>query len=112
MCLATPAEPFKVEIPLKPSWDEPLTYAILDEKTPDADGPVFVGRMDLLGPLVNAIGHPGRGGTYLISGYRGVGKTSLIIKAASQAGQELARRMAAAPDRPQRLAGVGVPGIR
>ena len=86
---ATPAEPFKVEIPLKPSWDQPLTYAILDEKTPDADGPVFVGRMDLLGPLVNAIGHPGRGGTYLISGYRGVGKTSLIIKAASQAGRNL-----------------------
>jgi hypothetical protein len=85
----TPAEPFKVEIPLKSSWDEPLTYALLDEKTTDADGPVFVGRMELLGPLVNAIGHPGRGGTYLISGYRGVGKTSLVIKAASQAGGNL-----------------------
>ena len=86
---ATPAEPFKVEIPLKSSWDESLTYAILDEKTPDADGRVFVGRMELLGPLVNAIGHPGRGGTYLISGYRGAGKTSLVIKAASQAGGNL-----------------------
>lgn len=85
----TPAEPFKVEIPLKSSWDESLTYAVLDEKTPDADGPVFVGRTELLGPLVNAIGHPGRGGTYLISGYRGAGKTSLVIKAASQAGENL-----------------------
>src|SRR5215467_12149578 len=85
----TPAESFNVEIPLKSSWDEPLTYAVLDEKTPDADGRVFVGRMELLGPLVNAIGHPGRGGTYLISGYRGAGKTSLIIKAASQAGRNL-----------------------
>jgi hypothetical protein len=85
----TPEELFEVKVPLKSSWDEPLTYAILDEKTPDADGPVFVGRTELLGPLVNAIGHPGRGGTYLISGYRGVGKTSLIIKAASQAGRNL-----------------------
>jgi KaiC/GvpD/RAD55 family RecA-like ATPase len=84
-----PPESFNVEIPLKSSWDEPLTYAVLDEKTPDADGRVFVGRMELLGPLVNAIGHPGRGGTYLISGYRGVGKTSLIIKAASQASRNL-----------------------
>jgi AAA ATPase domain len=83
--VAASAAPFKVEIPLKSSWDAPLTYSVLDKPTPDPDAPVFVGREKLLGPLVSAIGQPGRGGTYLISGYRGVGKTSLIIEAARRA---------------------------
>jgi TPR repeat protein len=73
--------PAFVNIALRPTWDASLTYDLLDQPSSD-DGPVFVGRDELLGPLVNAIGQPDRRGTYLVSGYRGVGKTSLIIQAA------------------------------
>jgi hypothetical protein len=73
--------PAFVKIALRPTWDASLTYDLLDQPSSD-DGPVFVGREELLGPLVNAIGQPDRRGTYLVSGYRGVGKTSLIIQAA------------------------------
>jgi hypothetical protein len=81
------SDPTVVE--LIPSWDAALTYDILDA---DDGGPVFVGREDLLGPLVNAIGEPDRRGTYLVSGYRGAGKTSLVIEAARRAKPKLTAR--------------------
>lgn len=78
-------------LPLIPEWDAALTYDVLrpdDEDAPankdapsDELKPVFVGREELLGSLVNAISKPDRRGTYLISGYRGAGKTSLVIEA-------------------------------
>jgi hypothetical protein len=74
-----------VTVALRGSWDASLAYTLLDdpllEKPVSDDAPVFVGRGSLLGPLVNAIGQPDRRGTYLGSGYRGVGKTSLIVQA-------------------------------
>jgi TPR repeat protein len=75
-----PTLPATVRVGLKQIWDAPLTYDLLSRPASDT-GPVFVGRETLLGPLVNAIGQPDRRGTYLVSGYRGVGKTSLIIQA-------------------------------
>ncbi len=79
------SDPITVE--LIPGWDAALTYDVLGA---DDGGPVFVGREDLLGPLVNAIGQPDRRGTYLVSGYRGAGKTSLAIEAARRAKPKLA----------------------
>jgi hypothetical protein len=73
-------------VELIPGWDAALTYDVLAS---DDGGPVFVGREDLLGPLVNAIGQPDRRGTYLVSGYRGAGKTSLVIEAARRAKPKL-----------------------
>jgi hypothetical protein len=72
---------------LAAGWDAALTYDVLDE--PPAERPVFVGREDLLGSLVNAIGQPDRRGTYLVAGYRGAGKTSLVIEAARRAQEPL-----------------------
>jgi hypothetical protein len=81
---AEPQETAKIRIALKAMWDASLTYDLLDDPSDDPEddqGPVFVGRTEFLGALVNAIGQPDRRGTYLVSGYRGVGKTSLIIQA-------------------------------
>ena len=69
-----------IRVALRPMWDASLTFDLLDGADND-DGPTFVGRAELLGALVNAVGQPDRRGTYLVSGYRGVGKTSLIIQA-------------------------------
>ena len=38
---------------------------------------------------MNAVGKPDRRGTYLVSGYRGAGKTSLVIEAVRQAKAQL-----------------------
>ena len=81
-------------IELAANWDVALSYDILDlprdGHVPRARArPVFVGRRELLGPLVNAIADHDRRGTYLISGYRGAGKTSLLIEAARRAKDEL-----------------------
>ncbi len=73
-----------VRVPLRRMWDASLTFDLIDDPLDNANndqGPIFVGREELLGALVNAIGQPDRRGTYLVSGYRGVGKTSLIIQA-------------------------------
>ncbi len=83
------------KLQLLPGWDAALTYDLLDERRADgrADSPpepVFVGREDLLGSLEDAISQPDRRGTYLISGYRGAGKSSLVIKAALLAKKRLA----------------------
>jgi hypothetical protein len=67
-------------------WDATLTY---DALRSDDSSAVFVGRDELVGTLVNAISQPDRRGTYLISGYRGAGKTSLLIYAAKQAQEPL-----------------------
>jgi hypothetical protein len=72
---------------LEPGWDAALTYDVLDAEP--VERPVFVGREDLLGSLVNAISQPDRRGTYLVSGYRGAGKTSLVIEAARRAQESL-----------------------
>jgi hypothetical protein len=82
-----------LRIHLSRNWDSFLSYEVLedsgDRRRSDADTPVFVGRTDLLGPLVMAMSQPDRRGTYLVSGYRGAGKTSLVIEAARQAGDRL-----------------------
>lgn len=74
-----------VRIKLTKQWDASLTYDVLKEDDPDYEPPPFVGRQELLGALVNAIEQPDRRGTYLVSGYRGAGKTTLVIRAAWQA---------------------------
>jgi Cdc6-like AAA superfamily ATPase len=78
-----------VSIRLKDNWDASLGYDVLEEDAATAADPIFVGRQELLGPIVNAIGQTDRRGTYLISGYRGAGKTSLVIEAARQARAKL-----------------------
>ena len=81
----------EVALPLVAGWDAALTYDVL--RGGDGEGAaVFVGREDLVGSLVNAIGQPDRRGTYLVSGYRGAGKTSLVIEAARRAAQVLDRQ--------------------
>ncbi len=77
----------RVRIVLKQNWDASLSYDILREPV-GTEPPIFVGRKELLGPLVSAIEQPDRRGTYLVSGYRGAGKTSLVIEAARRARQK------------------------
>ncbi|MBW2443513.1 MAG: SEL1-like repeat protein [Deltaproteobacteria bacterium] len=85
------SEQNEVKIKLIPSWDAALIYDLLESPATKDDGvqrmvkPVFVGREELLGSMVNAISQPDRRGTFLISGYRGAGKTSLVIEAARRA---------------------------
>ena len=74
------------------NWDAPLVYDVLREEPDEAARPVFVGRAGLVGSLTNAISEPDRRGTYLVSGYRGAGKTSLVIEAARQAAPRLEQR--------------------
>jgi AAA ATPase domain len=77
-----------VRVALTAGWDASLTYDLLDHEARNGEQ-VFVGRQEHLGPLVNAVGQPDRRGTYLVSGYRGVGKTSLIIQAIRLANPQL-----------------------
>ena len=84
-----PATGFRVSVNLKPTWDSALTYDLVDDAKPGTPPGIFVGRESLVGPLVNAISQPSQRGTYLISGYRGVGKTSLVIHAMREAGKKL-----------------------
>ncbi|HTI42095.1 MAG TPA: P-loop NTPase fold protein [Vicinamibacterales bacterium] len=64
---------------VKPEWDSTLTY---DDLETDATGGLsFVGRQELLDIIVGAIRHPDRRGTFLVSGYRGAGKTTMLIQA-------------------------------
>ena len=86
----------RTTLSLSSNWAAPLTYDVLQ---PHEDGgasatrePVFVGRRELLGSLENAISDPDSRGTYLISGYRGAGKTSLVIEAARRANRRLKSR--------------------
>lgn len=72
-------------LPLVRGWDAALTYGSIQVEAKDGEGPFFVGRETLLGSLVEAISEPDLRGTYLISGYRGAGKTSLVIEAARRA---------------------------
>ena len=72
-----------LRILIRPNWDSALTYDSLDEQ-PD-NRSVFVGRESLIAPLVAEIVEPSKRGTYLISGYRGTGKTTLLIEALSRA---------------------------
>ena len=74
-----------IALPLARGWDAALTYSSVHEAAKPGEGPFFVGREALLGSLVEAISEPDLRGTYLISGYRGAGKTSLVIEAARRA---------------------------
>ncbi len=76
-----------LRIPIRSDWDAALTYDSLDEESNVR--PVFVGRETLIAPLVAEICEPNKRGTYLISGYRGTGKTSLVIEALSRAKTQL-----------------------
>jgi hypothetical protein len=79
-------------VPIRPDWDSTLTYDSLGPVTGGSDAasrPVFVGRKDLLDPLVSAIRQPTARGTYLLSGYRGAGKTTLLIEALRQGAEKL-----------------------
>jgi len=88
-----------VSIRIRSDWDAALTYDSLDEDQPISGPPseeevaksrsVFVGRESIIAPLVAEIIEPNKRGTYLISGYRGIGKTSLIIEAFGRAKDQL-----------------------
>jgi len=77
-----------VKLKLVAGWDAALTYDALRKRSEDGpsdrhrtDGdPVFVGREELLGSLVDAISEPDRRGTYLVSGYRGAGKMADFLE--------------------------------
>jgi hypothetical protein len=84
-----PAAALSVCVDLEPTWDSSLTYDLIEGAESRSPRGFFVGRESLVGPLVNAISEPSQRGTYLISGYRGVGKTSLIIHAMRKAGTKL-----------------------
>ena len=79
----------EISIDLAPNWDATLTYDMLEnedsKELQQKHMPIFVGRTDMMGAIVNAIQQPDRRGTFLISGYRGAGKTSMVIKAAYDA---------------------------
>ena len=79
-------EPLRIRI--RSDWDAALTYDSLYEESENR--PVFVGREVLIAPLVVEITEPNKRGTYLISGYRGTGKTTLLIEALSRAKKQLA----------------------
>jgi hypothetical protein len=79
----------RVSIHLTKHWDTPLTYDVLKNDDLGAEAGIFVGRRELLGALQNAIEQPDRRGTYLVSGYRGAGKTTLVIEAARLARRSL-----------------------
>lgn len=69
---------------IRADWDTSITYDVLRAK--GATIPVFVGRAELLQPLVATICETRKRGTILISGHRGTGKTTLLIEALRQAG--------------------------
>jgi hypothetical protein len=82
--------PDHLRIRIRPDWDAALTYDSLHEEPENR--PVFVGREVLIAPLVAEIIEPNKRGTYLISGYRGTGKTTLLIEALSRAKTHLTAR--------------------
>src|SRR5947207_1843017 len=82
------ADPLRIQI--RSDWDAALAYDSLDEGTDNRA--VFVGRDTLIAPLVAEICEPNKRGTYLISGYRGTGKTTLLIEALSRAQEQLTTR--------------------
>ena len=81
-------EPLRIRI--RSDWDTALTYDSLHEEPENR--PVVVGREGVIAPLVAEIIEPNKRGTYLISGYRGTGKTSLLIEALSRAKRHLAAK--------------------
>jgi len=71
------------EARLRNDWDATITYDVLDR--PETSPGVFVGREDLLRPLEAAVVEADKRGTLLVSGYRGSGKTTLVIEALRRA---------------------------
>jgi len=55
--------------PIRSDWATTLNYDVLQAANPML--PIFVGRPDLLQPLVASICETGKRGTILISGHRG-----------------------------------------
>lgn len=78
-----------IVVPLRKGWDSLLTYDAI-VKNGDRPG-IFVGRRELLEPLVATIADRDKRGTVLVSGHRGTGKTTLVIEALRQARRALAR---------------------
>lgn len=79
--------PDSLPLPIRPDWDTTSAYDSLYENS--GARPVFVGRETLIEPLVAEIAEPDKRGTYLISGYRGTGKTTLLIEALTRAKDQL-----------------------
>ena len=69
-----------MKLTLKSDWDIPLQSPLSKKETQGH----FVGREKELQPLIHEISRK-KNGSILISGYRGVGKTSLVYKALSDA---------------------------
>jgi hypothetical protein len=83
----------RLRLRIRPDWDAALTYDALDpEKSAAKSDPIFVGREELIEPLVTEIAGAETRGTYLISGYRGSGKTTLLIAALLRAQKVLSQR--------------------
>ena len=82
-------EQLNVSVPLQPTWDASLTYDLLEGDPDSLPRGIFVGREGLVDPLVHAISQPQQRGTYLISGFRGVGKTTLLIEGMHRARADL-----------------------
>jgi len=87
------------EARLRKDWDATITYDVLDR--PETSPGVFVGREDLLRPLEAAVVEADKRGTILVSGYRGSGKTTLVIESLRRAA--LAFRSVAEDERPHLL---------
>ncbi|HYW72118.1 MAG TPA: P-loop NTPase fold protein [Pyrinomonadaceae bacterium] len=83
------ADPLRIRI--RDDWDAALTYDSLND-VDQTKRPVFVGRDAIIEPLVAEILEPNKRGTYLISGYRGTGKTTLLIEALIRSQKELRRK--------------------
>jgi hypothetical protein len=86
---------------IRPDWDTSITYDVL--RGNDDTIPVFVGRLDLLQPLVALICETRKRGTILISGYRGTGKTTLLIEALRRAREVLEKPLSDAKGKQWRL---------
>lgn len=77
-----------ISIPLVEHWDATMSYDILEPSGDERNVP-FVGRENLKGGLVTMIADPDARGSVLVSGYRGAGKTTLVIESAREAKQRL-----------------------
>jgi Cdc6-like AAA superfamily ATPase len=89
------------EARLRNDWDATITYDVLDR--PDEPPGVFVGREDLLRPLESAVVEADKRGTILVSGYRGSGKTTLVIEALRRAALAFRNQNQPEPQQPRLL---------
>lgn len=79
-----------LNIVLTNNWDATLTYDLLESPIEDRSHPkAIVGRENMMASIVNAIQQRDPRGTFLISGYRSTGKTTLVVNAARHARNSL-----------------------